>query len=388
MKKHILFVDDEQPVLDALRRMLHSHRDVWDVTCVNCPEAAWDLLMESPVDVVVSDIKMPGMSGLELLERVQQTKRLKDLPVIMLTGLSTRELKRQALSMGAADLLSKPVEPEDLEARLRSVLRLKSYQDELKAHNELLERRVEERTSDLFHARLDIIWRLGKASEHRDDATGNHVIRVGCISRAIAEAMDLDRDFVATLFLAAPLHDIGKIGIPDSVLLKSGPLSPEEWDVMKQHCQIGARILREDCRARTAFWEWQYGSPQFDAGTRENPVLEMGASIALTHHEKHDGTGYPQGLSGDAIPLPARIVAISDTFDAMTSKRPYKDPYPERHALQIIRACAGTHFAPTVYAAFLDALPEIRLIRKRFADMGDFLPEAEELEDETNLVCR
>lgn len=210
MKKHILFVDDEQPVLDALRRMLHSYRGVWDITCVDCPEAAWKLLMENPVDVVVADIKMPGMSGLELLERIQQTKHLKDLPVIMLTGLSTRELKRQALSLGAADLLNKPVEPEDLVARLRSVLRLKSYQDELKAHNELLERRVEERTSDLFHARLDIIWRLAKAAEHRDDATGNHVIRVGCISRAIAETLGLDRDFVATLFLAAPLHDIGK----------------------------------------------------------------------------------------------------------------------------------------------------------------------------------
>lgn len=388
MKKHILFVDDEQPVLDALRRLLHSHRRIWDITCVDCPKAAWALLMESPFDVVVSDITMPGMSGLELLERIQQTTHLKDLPVIMLTGLSTRELKRQALSLGAADLLNKPVEPEDLVARLRSVLRLKSYQDELKAHNAILERKVEERTSDLFHARLDIIWRLGKAAEHRDDATGNHVIRVGCISRAIAETMRLDRDFVATLFLAAPLHDIGKIGIPDSVLLKSGPLSPQEWDVMKQHCQIGARILREDWRAETAFWQWRHGRSPCDAGTRENPVLEMGASIALMHHEKYDGTGYPQRLSGDEIPLPARIVAISDAFDAMTSRRPYKNPYSERQALEIIRDGAGTHFAPDVHAAFLDAQPEIRSIRKRFADVGDSFPNTEETEDEADLVCR
>jgi len=388
MKKQILFVDDEQPVLDALRRMLRSHRDVWDITCVNRPEAAWELLMENSFDAVVSDIKMPGMSGLELLERIQQTEHTKDLPVVMLTGLSTRELKRQALDLGAADLLNKPVEPEDLVARLRAVLRLKSYQDELKAHNELLEQRVYERTSELFHARLDIIWRLGKAAEHRDDATGNHVIRVGCISRVIAETLGMDRELVETLFLAAPLHDIGKIGIPDAVLLKRGRLSPDEWEVMKQHCHIGARILREDCRAKTAFWQWRGPGPQFDDESRDNPVLEMGASIALMHHEKWDGTGYPQGLSGDDIPMESCIVAISDVFDAMTSKRPYKDPYPEDQALEIIRDGAGTHFAPDIYAAFMDALPEIRSIRKRFADGANVLPEMEETEDEADLVRR
>ena len=381
-------VDDEQPVLDALRRMLRSHRDVWEITCVNRPEAAWELLMENNFDAVVSDIKMPGMSGLELLERIRQTEQTKDVPVVMLTGLSTRELKRQALDMGAADLLNKPVEPEDLVARLRGVLRLKSYQDELKAHSELLERRVHERTSDLFHARLDIIWRLGKAAEHRDDATGNHVIRVGCTSRVIAETLEMDRDFVETLFLAAPLHDIGKIGIPDAVLLKPGPLNPDEWEVMKRHCHIGARILREDCRAKTAFWQWRGPGPQFDDESRDNPVLEMGASIALTHHEKWDGSGYPQGLADEEIPLASCIVAISDVFDAMTSKRPYKDPYPEDQALEIIRDGVGTHFAPDVYVAFMDALPEIRSIRKRVADGPSVLPEIEETEDEANLVCR
>ena len=392
MKKHILLVDDEQPVLDALRRMLRPHRDVWDVTCVTHPKAAWDLLEENHFDAVVSDIKMPGMSGLELLERIHQTERTKDVPVVMLTGLATRELKRQALDLGAADLLNKPVEPEDLVARIRGVLRMKSYQDELRASNELLERRVRGRTVDLFHARLDIIWRLGKAAEHRDDATGNHVIRVGCTSRVIAETMGMERDFVETLFLAAPLHDIGKIGIPDAVLLKRGPLSFEEWAVMKQHCRIGERILREDCRVKTAFWNWRGAgveSPDTESdGSRDNPVLDMGASIALTHHEKWDGTGYPQGLSGEAIPLASCIVALADVFDAMTSKRPYKDPYAEDRALEIIRDGVGTHFAPDVYVAFMDALPEIQSIRERFADSEDFLPETEETEDEADIVRR
>jgi putative two-component system response regulator len=388
MKRQILFVDDEQPVLDALRRMLRSQRDVWKTTCVDQAETAWKLSLENHFDAVVSDIKMPGMSGLELLERVRQTEQTKDLPVIMLTGLSTRELKRQALDLGAADLLNKPVEPEDLVARLRGVLRLKAYQDELKAHNEHLEQRVCERTVDLFHARLDIIWRLGKAAEHRDDATGNHVIRVGCVSRAIAETLGVGRDFVETLFLAAPLHDIGKIGIPDSVLLKKGPLSPEEWRVMKQHCQIGARILRDDYRATSAFWEWRHEAYSVNAKRRANPVLDMGASIALMHHEKWDGTGYPHGVSRHDIPLAARIVALADAFDAMTSKRPYKDPYPEGRALEIIADRAGTQFDPDVHAAFRETLPEVQSIRERFADSARCLPDQEERADEADLVCR
>ncbi len=387
MKKQILLVDDEQPVLDALRRMLRSERHVWDITCVNRGEAAWKLLMENHFDGLVSDIRMPGMSGLDLLERIQETEKTKGLPVVMLTGLATRDVKRKALDMGATDLLNKPVEPEDLVARLRSVLRLKTYQDELKSHNELLEQRVHERTSDLFHARLDIIWRLGKTAEHRDDATGNHVVRVGCISRLVAEALDMDHDFVETLFLAAPLHDIGKIGIPDAVLFKPGPLTSSEWKVMKQHCQIGSRILRENCKAETAFRKWQGQSVRGDHEVRDNPVLEMGASIALTHHEKWDGTGYPHGLSGEEIPLASCIVAIADVFDAMTTARPYKEPFPDDVAFEILRNGRGSHFAPDVYAAFMSTLPEIQSIREQFAD-GVIVPqEMEGMEHETNLVC-
>ncbi|MHB0956296.1 MAG: HD-GYP domain-containing protein [Pirellulaceae bacterium] len=388
MKKQILFVDDEQPVLDALRRMLRSHRNAWEITCVDRAQVAWELLLENRFDALVSDMKMPGMSGLELLARVRQTEETKDLPVIMLTSLSSRELKRQALDLGAADLLNKPVDPEDLVSRIRAVLRLKSCQDELKAHNELLEQRVHERTLDLFHARLDIIWRLGKAAEHRDDATGNHVVRVGCSSRVIAERLGMDRDFVETLFLAAPLHDIGKIGIPDAILLKRGELTPEQWMVMKEHCHLGARILREDSQVKTAFWEWRGLSGQTDGEMRNNPVLEMGAAIALMHHEKWDGTGYPQGLSGEEIPVAACIVAISDVFDAMTSKRPYKARYLEDQALQIIRDGAGTHFAPDIYAAFVNALPEIQSIRQRFADDENTLASLEETSDEADFVCR
>jgi len=382
VKKQILFVDDEPDVLNALRRMLHSRRKAWDITCVNHPEEAWSLLQERPFDVVISDIKMPGMGGLDLLERITQTEQTKNIPVVMLTGSSSRGLKRQALEIGATDLLNKPIELDDLVARLNGVFRLTAYQDELKTANALLEQRVEERTRDLFHARLDIIWRLGKAAEHRDEDTGNHVIRVGCISRVIAETLGLDQQRIETLFLAAPLHDIGKIGIPDAVLRKPGHLNSEEWEIMKQHCQIGARILREDSAVKNTFWEWRGVDAEGLESGQENAVLEMGALIALTHHEKWNGTGYPQGLSGEDIPLEACIVAIADVFDAMTSKRPYKKPYSEDYVLDVIRQEAGIHFAPDVYAAFVSALPEIISVRQHFAD--NIL--LSQLETETELI--
>jgi putative two-component system response regulator len=289
--------------------------------------------------------------------------------------------------MGAADLLSKPVDPEDLVARLRSVLRLKAYQDQLATANAVLERRVQQRTADLYRSRMDVIWRLAKAAEHRDNETGNHVIRVGCMSRIIAETLGMDRDVVETLFVAAPLHDIGKIGIPDSILTKQGPLSEREWEVMQQHCRIGVKIVQEDTRAETAFEQWMGRSDGIHGTAAENPILQMAASIALTHHEKWDGSGYPQQLAGERIPIVGRIVAVADVFDALTSRRPYKAPYPTGKALQIMDDTAQGHFDPHVYAAFQKALPAIRAVRNLFPDATDETTSLEEAHDEADLVC-
>jgi len=368
VKKQIMFVDDEPLVLDSLRRALRRQRNEWEMIFLGCPEKAWDQLLTNRFDAVVADVKMPGTNGLQLLQRIQQTEATRDVPVVMLTGLSDRALKRKALNLGAADLLNKPVEPEELLARLRNVLRLKSYRDELRAVNDELEQRVQQRTEELARSRLDIIWRLGKAAEHRDTETGNHVIRVGCYSRVIAEALGKNRGFVETLFLAAPLHDIGKIGIPDTILLRRGPLSRGQRAKMQQHCEIGARILREDSRIRLAFEAWRGVDSRSAMQFHHNPFLETAASIALTHHEKWDGSGYPQGLAGEQIPQESRIVAVSDVFDAVTSKRPYKGPCSEEQALQLIRDSAGSHFDPETCSAFLDTLPEIRAIRRQFAD--------------------
>jgi len=366
--RHILFVDDEQLVLDALRRTLRPWRDAWEMTFVDCPEDAWQRMRTTDFDVVVIDVEMPSLGGLELLDRIGRSEWTKDIPVLMLTGSLDHRLKRQALDRGASDLLNKPIDGDDLVARLRSAVRLKSYRDCLKDRQALLEEKVRERAEELAQSRLDMIWRLGKVAEQRDEETGYHVIRVGFICRAIGQAMGMDRQAVETLFLAAPLHDIGKIGIPDAVLLKPGPLDPKEWAIMKQHCRIGARILSEESKVRAAFSEWRGPIPGDSDQTSRNPFLETAASIALAHHERWDGSGYPRGFRGEAIPLEARIVAIADVFDALGSERPYKKAIPEPKALEMIADQAGKHFDPSVYASFMEALPEIKAIRDRLAD--------------------
>lgn len=368
MNKRILFIDDEQRELDALRRILHSCQASWEMVDLTDPYAAWNELTAGGFDLVVSDIGMPGMSGLELLGRIRQSECLKDIPVVLFTGLADRHLKRQTLDLGAADLLSKPVDPEELIARLGSVLRLKEYEDQLRIRNDDLEAMIRLRNTEMRQSRMEVIWRLGKAAEHRDTDTGNHVVRVGCISRIIAERLGCDRAFVEAVFVAAPLHDIGKIGIPDAILFKPCPLTAKEWAVMRQHCVIGSRILRDDAKAKSVFDKWLHAPDAFRNPARYLPELETAASIALTHHEKWDGSGYPQGLAGEQIPLEARIVAIADVFDALVSRRPYKAPYSPAEAVQIIDQGAGGSFDPQIHAAFNDALPSILSIHDQFAD--------------------
>jgi putative two-component system response regulator len=379
VKKRILIVDDDQRVLDALRRALHEQTDDWALTFDRHPETAWEHLLEQAYDAVVTDVKMPGLSGLDLLARIRQTNQTKDVPVVVLTGLDDQDLKEQALDRGAADLLNKPVKASQLIARLRNVLQQKAYSDDLRAKNDLLAETVRRQDVDLAQSRLSIVCRLGMAAEFRDEDTGNHVIRVGCYSRVVAAAMGMPRSFLEMLLLAAPLHDIGKIGIPDSVLLKAGPLDDEEWAIMQRHCEIGERILREQSKAVVPLFYWYApeSPPINDTLENHDPVLDMAASVALTHHERWDGNGYPQQLAGEAIPLESRIVAIADVFDALTSNRPYRAARPEEEALTIIDSTVGSHFDPRVHAAFVRSLPEIRIIRARFDDSIVVFPQPE-----------
>ncbi len=377
--KRILIIDDDQRMLDALRRTLHRGNNDWAVTFIRSPEAAWEAMRKTPYDAVVTDLRMPGINGMELLERIRRSEQTRDVPVVVLTGLNDRGLKEKALDLGAADLLNKPVEAGQLIARLRNVLQTKEYQDQLKTTNQLLAEKLQRRNADLVQTRMSIVCRLGMAAEFRDEDTGNHVIRVGCYSRAIAAALGMPSAFLEMLLLAAPLHDIGKIGIPDGVLLKPGPLDDDEWAIMKRHCEIGECILREQSKVVVPLLDWYAVDPGMVKHSMANrdPVLDMGATIAIAHHEKWDGGGYPHGLSGEAIPLEARIVAAADVFDALTSNRPYRSARPEEEALSIIENSVGSHLDPRVYAAFLRALPEIRAVRDRFADDVVVFPHGE-----------
>lgn len=367
-KKKILFVDDEPKILEGLRRILYKYSQEWEMSFINSVELAISLMDMTDFDAIISDVTMPDKDGFELLCSIRKKEKTKDIPVVILTGLNTQGIKKRALEMGATDLLNKPVDPDELIARINNMLNLKSYQDKIKTQNALLEKKVMERTAELEAARLDLIWRLGKAAEFRDTDTGNHVLRVGYFCRVIAEALGMDKKFVDIIFRTSPLHDIGKIGIPDNILLKTDKLSSSEWKEMQSHCEKGKEILRDDVLAWKNFFSFIGQSPFQDFGRSDNPLLKIAATIALNHHERWDGKGYPKGLKGKEIPIEAQLTAVSDVYDALCSKRPYKPSLPEEKVLSIMREENGKHFNPDIFAAFEKSIDKIRQIRIQFAD--------------------
>ncbi|OQX20341.1 MAG: hypothetical protein BWK76_01835 [Desulfobulbaceae bacterium A2] len=355
----LLFVDDEPLILKVIDRLLRQRQAPWRCLFAGGVDEALSILAREPVDAVISDIMMPVRDGFDLLAALRNDPKYQDLPVVILTGLNDPGLKSRALDLGATDLLNKPMDPADLMSRIRSVLRLKRCQDDIKRQNTQLESLVRQRTAALAATRLDIIWRLGKAAEFRSEETGNHVIRVSYYSKLLAERLGLPRDEVETIFHTSPLHDLGKIGIPDRILLKPAPLDPEEWRLMQTHCRIGYDLLSQQSSL-------PFGDDDLGLVLRRehNPFLDISAAIACSHHERWDGSGYPAGLRGEAIPLAARIVAVSDVFDALGSRRVYKESYSTEQVLAIMRQCNGTHFDPAVFAAF-----EVRLL-------GRWLPQS------------
>jgi len=367
LKWKILFVDDEERFLDGLRRILYRDREKWDMHYATSVDEAMDKLKSEKFDTVVSDVNMPEKDGFDLLDEMAMDETLKNIPIIILTGNAEFKLKRKALEKGATDLLNKPVVVEDLRARIRNVLQIKEYQDQLKLQNENLELLVLQRTKELEESRVEIILRLAKAGEYRDEDTGNHVLRVGCYSRIIAENLGFDKDFANMIFLTSPLHDIGKIGIPDNILLKPGKLSDKEWKIMRRHCKIGEEILTHNPKGIKLFTTLG-GSDICDFEHMLNPLEKMSSTIAMAHHEKWDGSGYPNSLSGEDIPIEGRIVAICDVYDAISSERPYKKAFPEEVTLKILEEGIGKHFDPEVVNAFFESLDEIRAIRSQYSD--------------------
>ncbi len=356
---NIVFVDDDNEILDSIKVMLRKQTNFWNIEYFNDPLAALERIRHGDVDIVVSDMSMPGKSGLDLLHEIKKDEASKYSAVIILTGLNDRSLKREALAAGAADLLNKPIVLEDLLARLVNTLKMKRYEDDLRDSNLTLDNMVRVRTLQLEQSRIATVIHLAKAGEYRDEETGKHIIRVGSYARCICERLGMEKTDCDVVAVAAPLHDIGKIGIPDRILLNPGKLDAEEWKIMRTHTQIGYNILNTNLINMERLipdMKWKDGD-MFDY----YPVINAASEIALNHHERLDGKGYPNGLRGTAIPRKAVIVAISDMYDALRSERPYKKGFSHQKAMEIIAEDTG-HFDPEVCEAFFDLSDEISFL--------------------------
>ena len=325
----ILIVDDQPANVRLLEKLL-SRAGYTNMVSTTDPREAESLFVTRAPDIVVLDLNMPYLDGFAVMDRLRP--HIPDqtyLPILVLTADASSETKKRALSAGAMDFLTKPFDHVEVELRLRHLLDARFLHLQLRNQNTILEDKVRERTHDLEEAQHETLHRLALAAEYRDDDTGQHIQRVARISSLIAAEMGLDPHEVETIGLAAPLHDVGKIGVPDSILLKPGPLTPEEISVMRQHTIIGSKIL---------------------SGSR-SLVLQTAETIALTHHERWDGGGYA-GMVGSAIPLAGRIVAVADVWDALTHDRPYKKAWEHGTAHREMVAQSGAQFDPMVIEAF------------------------------------
>lgn len=363
----IMIVDDEIVNIKVVRRFLALEGYENFVTTTE-PLEAMDVVVREHPDVILLDIMMPGMSGLEILEQIRNDPQVAHTPVIILTAATNQETKQQALNLGATDFLAKPLDVNELIPRVHNALVVKDYQDHLKTYAQNLENEVRKRTAELEQSRIEIVRCLGRAAEYRDNETGWHVIRVGRYVGIIASELGMDDATADLLELASTLHDVGKIGIADSVLLKPGKLTPEEFDIMKTHCALGKNVFGQmpDDDWRLVKCHTQIGS-KILAGTT-SLLLPLAASIALTHHEKWDGSGYPMALAGESIPFEGRITAVADVFDALSSKRPYKPAFPLDKCLDIMRQERGAHFDPIILDAFFAKEDDIVKIQMEFAD--------------------
>lgn len=335
LSSRILIVDDEAANVLLLERLLEQ-LGYNNIESHTNPEEALPRILNPNVDLVLLDIQMPQLNGFEILESIRENKHENEFrPVMVLTADATPSTKRKALALGADDFLTKPFEAYEVALRVKNLLRTRLLYKELQLENDLLEQRVRERTRDLEEVQLEVVDRLGLATEYRDDDTKAHTGRVGEMASKVASALNLPARFVQLVRLAAPLHDIGKIGISDLILLKAGKLTDEEYDSMKKHCEIGASIL---------------------SGSKSE-ILQLAQEIAISHHERWDGRGYPNKLAGDDIPLSGRIVSVVDVFDALTHKRTYKKAWSVEDSLAEIQKNAGTQFDPKVVDALMSLFP-------------------------------
>ena len=341
----VLLIDDEPANLKLFSLMLRSD-GYRDVVTIQDPREVVDAYSAVRPDLILLDINMPHMDGYEVMAALKAIGDPLPPPIVVLTAQSGEDFLLRALNAGATDFLSKPVSKRELLARARNILMAHLALRFMHGQNSVLELMVSQRTQDLRSSRLDLVRRLGRASEYRDNETGQHIMRMSHAAVLLARRIGWSPHACELLLNAAPLHDVGKIGIPDGILLKPGALTDDEREVMKKHAEIGADIL----------------------GGSSDELLTMACEIALGHHEKWDGTGYPAGLSGFQIPEAARIVAITDVFDALTSTRPYKKPWTAEEALAFMNEQSGKHFDPTFMAHFAEIVADVAAIRERFSE--------------------
>ena len=353
--KRVLIVDDEEQNCELLEAMIeslgHESRIARDGM-----EAIANL--KSDIDLVLLDVMMPKMDGFEVAHRIRAGSDFNDVPIIMVTALTAKEDRLRAVEAGANDFIAKPVDRTELRVRTTSLLKVKEAQDAIKHYQAELEEKVRQRTADLrqalddtveaqhrtHEAHLDMIQRLAVAAEYKDEDTGAHIQRMSRYSVLLATKINLSEDEVNLILNSSPMHDVGKIGIPETILLKPDSLTEEEWVVMKEHTTMGSNILS--------------GS--------SSELLKAGEVIALSHHEKWDGSGYPNGLVGKDIPLWGRICAVADVFDALTSERPYKKAYSNENAVGMMKEGRGSHFDPDLLDLFFENIDEIVEVQKEY----------------------
>ena len=340
----ILIVDDQPANVTLIEKMLDIDGYI-NVLSTTDPTQVESIYLEQNSDLVLLDLNMPVMDGYEVLSKIREVDP--DYPpIIVLTAQSDRESRIKALNLGARDFLAKPFDRVELMTRIRNMLEVRIMTTAMKNQNIVLDGMVKERTKELNDTRLEVIRRLGRAAEYRDDMTGFHIVRMSRYSQLLALAAGMSELDADMLLNASPMHDIGKIGIPDRVLMKPGKLDAEEWTIMQTHVDIGVEILS--------------GS--------SSELMNMAAEVAQNHHEKWDGSGYPRSLAGEEIPLSGRVVAIADVFDALTTERPYKKAWSVDESVEFLKEQKGKHFEPRLVDLFIEILPDILAIRQQYLE--------------------
>lgn len=360
-KPHILIVDDNVTNIDIL---VNTLKEDYILGVAKNGEKALEYAESNHPKLVLLDIMMPGMDGFEVCRRLKASEMLNAMAVIFITAMHDADSKKKGFEVGGIDYITKPFNAYEVKARVKIHIDLINYREHLESLVEKRTFQLQESHKKLVRMQIQLIQRLGIAGEYKDNETGQHVVRVGLYSGIIADSYGLSREKINLIRMCSPLHDLGKIGVPDRILLKPGPLDTDEWDVMKLHSEIGRDILMPSTSGESTVVSIKDEEYTVD----DLSLLTVATNIVRCHHEKWDGTGYPAGLKGESIPVEARIVSLADVFDALSSRRPYKDSFDDEKCFAIIREKKGTHFDPEVVDAFFNAINKILIVKEDLKD--------------------